>query len=83
MGYSPWGCKQSDTAEQLVLSHLVSLARWHLYSGSTWSAGSGVGLDRPPPGQQAPWLPETCPFSSGNIALEVQHPLACYSRHPG
>ena len=25
MGYSPWGCKESDTSEQLTLSHFKEL----------------------------------------------------------
>ena len=33
MGYSPWGCKESDTTEQLSTAHSAKKVKDHCYRG--------------------------------------------------
>ena len=47
VGYSPWGCKESDTTEQLTLS----LIRWPL------DRSPSLLSPYPPAPHQPPWLP--------------------------
>ena len=85
VGYSPWGCKESDTTEQL-----------HLTSQATREALVGIWRHSIPSAQQkaqdicqlrltlaekgSAWFPSQSPVPAGVFAIMASHPVQLPSR---
>ena len=66
-GYSPWGCKESDTTEQLTLSLLISEFTFSIL----FQHGSPHALTFPGHG----WLQILCPLGPFNIQTHMSDDL--------